>query len=191
MYSCTRIRNNNFKIFAMKRIIYFVLLTSYVGFSQQTGLIIENSGNVYRPGKTEFPFESDKEYKVIFDVFTDDIDKNKVNPKLATVVNYLSAYTQEELPKENLKITVILHGLATKNALNDAAYKKLFDVENPNSTLIKELKDANVEFYVSGKSYYGKVYEFKDKLPSIKLAYSAIATLKWYQADGYEVINFN
>ena len=124
----------------MKRIIYFVLLTSYVGFAQQTGLIIENFGNVYRPGKTQLPFEEDKEYKVIFDVFTDNIDKNKVNPKLTAVANYLSTYTQEELPKENLKITVILHGFATKNALNDDAYKKLFNVENPNSTLIKELR---------------------------------------------------
>ena len=175
----------------MKRIIYFILLTSSVGFSQQTGLIIENFGNVYHTEKPQLTFENDKEYKIIFDVFTDDTDKNKINPKLSAIADYLSIFSQNGMPIENLKATVLLHGAATKNALNNTAYKKLFNSDNPNAQLIKALKDANIEFYVSGKAYYGRVYEFEDKLSEIKMSISARAALEWYQKEGYQIINFN
>ncbi len=175
----------------MKRIIYLVLLTSYMSFAQQTGLIIENFGHVYRTEDPQLTFESDKEYKIIFDVFTDDTDKNKINPKLTAIANYLDSYAQGGFLNKNLKVTVLLHGAATKNALTNDAYKKLFNVDNPNTELINTLKAGNAELYVSSKSYYGKVYEFKDKIPSIHLSISARAALLWYQNEGYKVINFN
>ena len=190
-YYCIEISINKFNFFAMKRIIYFVLLTSYMGFAQQTGLIIENFGNVYRTEAPQLTFESDKEYKIIFDVFTDVTDTDKINPKLAAIADYLSIYSQNGFPKENLKATVLLHGAATKNALNNDAYKKLFNVENPNAELMKTLKEANIELYVSGKSYYGKVYEYEDKLPIINMSIPARAALRWYKKEGYQVINFN
>ena len=176
----------------MKRtIILLFLLCLTVGFSQRTGLIIENSGRVYKVDNPDVEFEKDKEYKVIFDVYTDSPKIDMDNPMLKTVARYLQIHTQYGILKENLKIAVIIHGVASKNVLSDEAYKKEFKVKNPNTALIKALKEHGVEVSVCGQSYAGKGYEAKDKSPNVKMALSAMTALVWYQTAGYQIINFN
>ena len=176
----------------MKRIVFLLFLMSLcVGYSQQTGLIIENSGRVYKVDNPEVEFEKDKEYKVIFDIYTDSPNIDMDNPMLKTVARYLQIHTQYGIPRENLKIAVIIHGVASKNVLSDEAYKKEFKVKNPNTNLIKALKDNGIEISVCGQSYAGKGFESKDKSPNVKMALSAMTALVWYQTAGYQIINFN
>jgi len=176
----------------MKRIftILFVLTLS-IGFAQQTGLIMENFGKVYHVDNPDLKFEKDKEYKVIFDIYTDSSEKDSVNPLLKSVANYLQVHTQNGVSKENMKIAVILHGVASKNVLNNETHLKQYKSNNPNIELIKALKNADVELFAGGQSYYGEGYDFINKLPEIKMALSAITALVWYQTAGYQIINFN
>lgn len=176
----------------MKRIIYAVFLMGLsIGFAQQKGLIIEDYGKVQRVENPDLEFDKDKVYKAIFDIYTDSPDKDKTNPLLKTVARYLQIHKQYGIPKENLKVAVVMHGVATKNVLNDKAYEKLFGVENPNSELIKILKGADVDLYACGQSYAGKGYDDADKLPEVKMALSALTALVWFQSGGYQTINFN
>jgi intracellular sulfur oxidation DsrE/DsrF family protein len=176
----------------MKRILIFLfLLNILVLYSQEKGIILENTGNVYRVDNPDLEFEKNKEYKVIFDVYTDSPNIDMDNPMLKTVARYLQIHTQYGIPRENLKIAVIIHGLASKNVLSDEAYKKEFKVKNPNTNLIKALKDNDIEIFVCGQSYAGKGYEAKDKSPHVKMALSAMTALVWYQTAGYQIINFN
>ena len=176
----------------MKRILFFLfLLNILVLYSQEKGIILENTGNVYRVDNPDLEFEKNKEYKVIFDVYTDSPNIDMDNPMLKTVARYLQIHTQYGIPRENLKIAVIIHGLASKNVLSDEAYKKEFKVKNPNTNLIKALKDNDIEIFVCGQSYAGKGYEAKDKSPHVKMALSAMTALVWYQTAGYQIINFN
>lgn len=176
----------------MKRVIYVLcLLAVTTGFAQQKGLIIEDYGTVQRVENPDLELDKDKEYKAIFDIYTDSPDKDKTNPLLKTVARYLQIHQQYGVPKENLKVAVIMHGVATKNVLNDKAYEKLYATENPNSELIKILKDADVDLYVCGQSYAGKGYDDVDKLPEVKMALSALTALVWFQTGGYQTINFN
>jgi len=176
----------------MKRILIFLfLLNILVVYSQEKGIILENTGNVYRVDNPDLEFEKNKEYKVIFDIYTDSPNIDKDNPMLKTVARYLQIHTQYGIPRENLKIAVIIHGVASKNVLSDAAYKKEFKVKNPNTNLIKALKDNDIEIFVCGQSYAGKGYESKDKSPHVKMALSAMTALVWYQTAGYQIINFN
>ena len=176
----------------MKRTINLLfMLCLGVGYAQQTGLIIENSGSVYRVENPDLEFEKDKEYKAIFDVYTDSPSINMDNPMLKTVARYLQIHTQYGIPRENLKIAVIIHGVASKNVLSDEAYKKEFKIKNPNTGLIKGLKDNGVEVFVCGQSYAGKGYDAKDKSSNVKMALSAMTALVWYQTAGYQIINFN
>ena len=160
-------------------------------YSQEKGIILENTGNVYRVDNPDLEFEKNKEYKVIFDVYTDSPNIDMDNPMLKTVARYLQIHTQYGIPRENLKIAVIIHGLASKNVLSDEAYKKEFKVKNTNTNLIKALKDNDIEIFVCGQSYAGKGYEAKDKSPHVKMALSAMTALVWYQTAGYQIINFN
>jgi len=176
----------------MKRILIFLfLLNILVVYSQEKGIILENTGNVYRVDNPDLEFEKNKEYKVIFDIYTDSPNIDMDNPMLKTVARYLQIHTQYGIPRENLKIVVIIHGVASKNVLSDEAYKKEFKVKNPNTDLIKALKDNDIEMFVCGQSYAGKGYEPKDKSPHVKMALSAMTALVWYQTAGYQIINFN
>jgi len=176
----------------MKSVMFLLLImVCGVGFAQQQGLIIEEYGKVYKVDNADLEFDNDKVYKVIFDIYTDSPDLDKTNPLLKTVARYLQIHTQYGVPRENLKIAVIMHGVATKNVLTNTAYKKEFKTKNPNAELIKALKAANVELFVCGQSYAGKGYEKDQKLPEVKMALSAMTALVWFQTGGYQFINFN
>ena len=176
----------------MYKIIYLLLFgIGGLGFAQQQGLIIEEYGKVYKVENADLEFDNNKVYKVIFDIYTDSPDLDKKNPLLKTVARYLQIHTQYGVPEENLKVAVIMHGVATKNVLTDEAFKKEFKTKNPNAELIKVLKDANVELFVCGQSYARKGYEKEQKLPEVKMALSAMTALVWFQSGGYQFINFN
>lgn len=178
----------------MKKFICFaVLLTSIVNYAQQTGIILEKFGKVYTVEKPESAFENDndKEYKVIFDVFTDTSNENEINPQLNAIVKYLDQSSQQGVPKENMKVVVIIHGATTKNILNNATYQKQFNKENPNSKLMHALKNADVELFVCGQSYLAQGFKLSDKYADVKLALSALTVLIEYQSEGYQLINFN
>lgn len=176
----------------MKRFItLFLVLVSIVGYSQHKGLIVENYGLIYKMSQPDYKFETDKEYKIIFDIFTDSEDHAEVNKSLNKVVNYVNLFKEQGVPDENIKAVVILHGSATKNVLDDVAYKRFFKTENPNKKLINSLNEANVELLVSRQSYDGNAFKKEDKLSPVKMAISAMATLEWYQSAGYHIINFN
>ncbi len=174
----------------MKKITFFILLlTPIVNFAQKSGTILEKYGKVYSTEKPDTTFENDKEYKVIFDIYADQSKDEESNPQIEAVIKYLNTSLEQGISNEYLKVAVIFHGTATKNVLNDIAYNKLFNADNPNKLLIQRLKDSGVEIYVDKKSYFGNVYELKDKSPGIKMAYSAMAALNRYESDGYKIIN--
>lgn len=174
-----------------KYIILLFLLGTVIGYAQQTGIIMEYSGKVYKIENPDLEYDKEKEYKAIFDIYTDSPDTDKVNPLLRTVARYLQIHQQHGVPKENMKVAVIIHGVATKNVLDNDAYKKLFGSKNPNAELIKALKDAEVDLYVCGQSYAGRGYEPKEKLSEVKTSLSAMTALVWFQTSGYKTINFN
>ena len=49
-------------------------------------------------------FEKDKEYKVIFDVFTDNSKEGAVNPLINTVARYLNMHAQQGIKLENMNV---------------------------------------------------------------------------------------
>lgn len=180
----------------MKKITFLIILANLISVNAQetevkTGPIIENYGKVYQIENPDLLLKNSTEYKVIFDIYTDNSKKNKINSLLNTVARYLNMHAQQGISAENMKVTVILHGAATQSALSDVAYQKLFGKNNPNSEIIHDLKNANVELYVCGQSYLAKGFQIEDKSANVKLALSALTALVEYQANGYQLINFN
>ncbi len=180
----------------MKKTLFLLILVSIISVNAQEtetkmGPILENFGKVFQLKNPDLLLKKDKEYKVIFDIYTDRSKGEKINPLLNTVARYLNMHAQQGVPKENMKVVVIMHGAATKNALNAVTYKKKYQVENPNSELIQALKEANVELFVCGQSYLAHGYEIKDKSEEVKMALSALTALVEYQSNEYQIINFN
>ena len=180
----------------MKRILFLLISVSFISVNAQQvatkmGPVLENFGNVFQVKNPDLLLQKDKEYKVIFDIYTDRSKGEKINPLLNTVARYLNMHAQQGVPKENMKVVVIMHGAATKSVLNTTAYQQQFHIENPNSKLIHVLKEANVELFVCGQSYLANDFKFDDKSAHIKVALSALTALVAYQSEGYQLINFN
>lgn len=180
----------------MKKITMLIILIGLAKMNAQesgakTGPVIDGFGKAYSIENADLQLNINKEYKVIFDIYTDNSKENEINPLLNTVARYLNMHAQQGVLKENMKVAVILHGAATKSALSNDAYQKQFETSNPNSELIQKLKNANVAIYVCGQSYLANGFKLDEKSDDVKLALSALTALVEYQTNGYQLINFN
>jgi intracellular sulfur oxidation DsrE/DsrF family protein len=155
------------------------------------GPIINDFGASFQIETVDLQLNTNKEYKVIFDVFTDNSKDGKENPLIGTVARYLNMHAQQGVKLENMKVALILHGKATKSALSNSAFNRIYNTENPNIELIDALKKANVEIFVCAQSYLFSKYDLKDVSENVKVSLSALTALVEYQSNGYQIINFN
>lgn len=173
------------------KIRILILVTIFISLSIQAQNSVKDFGKIFPVEKPDLLLEKNKVYKVIFDVFKDSKKKSKKNPSIITVARYINMHLQQGLSLENLKIALVLHGAATKNALNDKSYQKKYGKENPNLALLHALKQANVDIFVCGQSLYAKGFKQADTSIDVKVSLSALTALVHYQSEGYHQINFN
>lgn len=177
----------------MKNSIILLLCLSFSGIYAQkkAGPVIKDFGHVFEIENAELNLQKDKVYKVIFDVYTNTDKEGAVNPLINTVARYLNMHAQSGVPAENMKVTVVMHGLAAKDALSNDAYKEKYNIDNPNAKLITALKAANVDLYVCGQSYKSRGLPIEGLSKDVKLSLSALTALIEFQEKGYNIINFN
>lgn len=176
--------------------VFIIIFLSFYTLNAQssdakTGPIIDDYGSSYKIKKADLELSKGKEYKVIFDVFTDNSKEGKENPLINTVARYLNMHANQGIKSKNMKVALILHGRATKSVLSDKAFKNLYNKENPNAELLKKLKKADVEIYVCGQSLLFNKFELKDVSENVEVSLSALTALVEYQSNGYQIINFN
>ncbi|TYP99073.1 intracellular sulfur oxidation DsrE/DsrF family protein [Tenacibaculum adriaticum] len=176
----------------MKKILFTLFLLSFsVVFSQNAGPIIQDYGKTFTIENPDLLLKKDTLYKVIFDVYTDVEKSSEINRSIETVARFLNMHAQQGVPLENMKVVLVLHGKATKNALNDVGFEKKFGHKNPNSELLAALKKSNVSTFVCGQSFTARGYKRDDLSSNVKISLSALTALVEYQSKGYQIINFN
>lgn len=112
-----------------------------------------------------------------------------VNPAIEKVTRYVNIYAGAGRQPADAKITVILHGDATLCALSADDYARQFQMDgNPNIELIRELRDAGVEFRVCGQSLAGKGFSAANVCDEVEVAVSALTVLVNRQTDGYAYV---
>ncbi len=180
----------------MKRILLIGLFICYsMSYGQESksksGPIIKNFGQVYKIKNFDLNLQKNKEYKVIFDIYTNTTKDGTINPLINTVARYLNMHAQNGIAAKNMKVAFVMHGTAAKDALNNDAYRKQFGIDNPNAKLITALRKADVDIYVCGQSYKSRGFPVKGISKDVKLSLSALTALIEYQENGYKIINFN
>lgn len=126
--------------------------------------------------------------KVVMDV-TAEAKPDGVNRGLERTARLLNLYGAAGLKVSDVKITIVLHGEATRSVLNDAAYNSRFGVErNPNLPLIRELQRAGVEVLVCGQALNYKGFPEAEVAEGIPVAVAALTVVINKQADGYAYI---
>ena len=143
----------------------------------QTGPVFDDFGAVFTIDDADLLLDTDKTYKVIFDVYTDADKTENMNPLINTVARFMNMHAQNGLPEDQMDIVVVLHGAALKNALTEKVFKKKYKEKHPNAALIEALVDKSVKIYVCGQSMKSRGYEAKDISENVKISLSALTAL--------------
>mgnify|MGYP000061453517 CR=1 FL=1 len=171
-------------------LVFFFLFSS--GFSQEkkAGPIVENHGKVWKIENADIKVDTTKEYKVVFDIMDSPEDKNAVNAKIETAARFLNMHAQAGVPAENLKAVLVVHNAASKDIILDTAYEKKYGAKNPNTSLMKELLEANVKVIFCGQSSVSRDFPKEDLITGVQLSLSAMTALIQLQDEGYRLIKF-
>lgn len=127
--------------------------------------------------------------KLVLDVTADTKGPEEVSKGLDRAARVLNLYGVGGMQASDIKITVILHGEATKSVLTDAAWESRFQVtKNPNLPLIVSLQKAGVEVLVCGQALGYKKIDRSEVAVSVPIAAAAFSVLMNRQADGYSYL---
>jgi ubiquinone/menaquinone biosynthesis C-methylase UbiE/intracellular sulfur oxidation DsrE/DsrF family protein len=127
--------------------------------------------------------------KVVFDVTAESKNLEDVNKGLDRVARLLNLYGMSGLNASDVKLTVVLHGEATKSVLSDTAWKVHFQTDhNPNLSLISTLQKAGVEVLVCGQALSHKGFQQSEVAANIRVAAAAMTVTTNRQAEGFSYL---
>jgi intracellular sulfur oxidation DsrE/DsrF family protein len=154
-------------------------------------LIQGYGGIAVQPEVAELP---QRGAKIVFDI-TADSPPGEVNRALESVARYLNLNAQAGNQPGDVQLALVLHGKATRCALDDAAYAKAVAAgtelaagpieKNPNRPLLAVLKKHGVQTFVCGQSLARNKYPLADVAPELTVAASAMTVNVNKQLAGY------
>jgi intracellular sulfur oxidation DsrE/DsrF family protein len=176
----------------MKRFLVLMSLTTLIllsrpAFAQSGETLPIPNGPVAKdvPGAKELP-DPNVTYKVVFDIAGAASKIDDVNPGLEGVVRYLNTLAKNGVPAEHRKIAVVFHQKSTPIVMNNQAFRSRFEGhDNPNISLIRQMKEAGVDFRVCGQAVLANNIDPKTIQPEIELDLWALTTLVDLQLQGY------
>ena len=173
-------------------LVAFTMLSALVTSqnNRTNGKIIKNFGETFEVNNPEIKTDTSAELKVIFDVSATSSDKNSINSNIVTAARFLNMHANAGMKLNQLKVAMTIHGAAWKDVLSDSEYKKKFGVKNPNTPLIKELRNAGVDIIICGQTAMYRKMNRSVVMPEVKFALSAMTALLQYQNNGYKFIKF-
>ena len=166
-------------------LIPFLLLTlSASGFTQDLPISgISPSRDI--PGAHLSP-DPATEYKVVFDFVMNDDSLDDPYPMLPLVARYVNTLANMGVPKENRKISIVMHRGSGLIGLNNDEFRARHEgKDNPNIELINQLHDAGVTFHLCGQGMITRGPEKSDLLDEIQVDYWALTTLIELGRQGY------
>jgi len=153
-----------------------------------TGPAIANYGPVFDIPGAGFALQPARPWKVLFDIAASPEDRTALNRRIESIARYINMHVRSGVPLEQMQITAVLHGSASKDALSDSAYIKRFGHKNPNTELIRALQLAGVSFWLCGQSAgFGNI-EPEELAAPVGLALSAMTVTAQLQAEGYSLL---
>ena len=177
-----------------KPVLFIIALFCSLAFvcaqEKKTGPVISSAGAVWAIENADFPTDTDKVYKAVFDIMNSPESPEQLNPSIETVARYLNMHAQHGVPETNIQAVMVVHNKASKDILMDVPYESRYGTSNPNKDLIKELMDSGVRVIFCGQSSIARDIPKEQTLEGVQLALSAMTALISLQDDGYRLIKF-
>lgn len=127
-------------------------------------------------------------HKAVFDITKPAADASQPNPGLDRVARAVNLFASAGVPRDKRDFVAVIHGPATPSVLNVAQYQAQFGRENPNTKLIKALRDADVAVHVCGQALAKHGFDQDWVDPNVDVALSALSDLIIYGNRGYALV---
>lgn len=177
----------------MKKLIITTLLSIALlpAISQnKVNPVIKNFGTV-----SEVPYAVEKpdtklDYKILVEVSSDNTKPEMVHEFFEKVAAVVNLHALGGVAANKLHVVMVIHGPAAPFIVNNEAYQKKYNMNNPNLPLFTALKAAGVKVFVCGQSLIKRNIDPATVAPEVKVSLSAITTLTTYQLKGYSVLKY-
>ena len=172
--------------------LFILLLFPVLGYAQekQAGPVLEEYGKVWKVENPDFVTDTSMEYKAVFDIMQSPESPTEINRSIETAARFLNMHAQNDVPKSQLKVALVVHSIASKDVIMNEGYQARFGVQNPNYDMINQLMEAGVEVILCGQSSKSRDYPKEELIPGVKLSLSAMTALIQLQNKGYQLIKF-
>ena len=89
----------------------------------RTGPVIADFGPVYTVQDPDFLTDTELTYRIVFEVKDGSEDPSTLNRRIESLARFLNMHAQAGVPRENMKLALVLHGTAGKDALDHTGYR--------------------------------------------------------------------
>jgi len=173
-------------------ILLFLTLCVAVSWSQtrKAGPIIKDFCQVWNIENTDYKTTVNSPLKVVFDIMNSPESHQEINKSIETAARFLNMHAQAGVAPANLKVVLVVHNMASKDIITNAAYQKRYGENNPNESLIQALLEAEVAIVFCGQSSVSRGIPKEDTIEGVQLGLSAMTALIQLQNEGYQLIKF-
>lgn len=152
------------------------------------GPVIAGFGPVADMPSSAFNLVPGVKYRLIFDAAYGDKNTHELNRRLESAARFINMHARAGIDPKDLEIEIVTHGGTTWDVLSDAAYRKRFGRDNPNSGLLEALGKAGVSIRQCGQSLAFHGLAAEDLAPQVSVAVSAMTVLVRRQAEGWALL---
>lgn len=177
-----------FKVINYFLILLLVQCSFLFAEKPQKTPVFTDYGPVYAVKHSETTLPKNTTYKAVFDVTTSASDPRDHSRRLESVARFINMHALNGVSLDKMDIAVVIHGKASKDSLEDAAYQLKYEVDNPNKDMIEQLHNSGVKFYICGQTTEFLGYKRNDLLAAVKISLSAMTQLVILQNEGYALL---
>jgi intracellular sulfur oxidation DsrE/DsrF family protein len=131
-------------------------------------------------------------YKLLFNMTLwskDTTSRRQINDGLAEIGRVVNLHVAAGVPKENLELAIVVHGMAMNVYLKNEEYRRKFKMDNPNLDILKQFIAIKTNLLACGQAELFFNMPSDEFIPEVKTDYSAKVVLSTYQLKGYVLYN--
>lgn len=132
--------------------------------------------------------EAKAHYKVLLDLTKEAPGYDKPNRGLELTARLANLLAFADVPASHVQLAVVAHDQALDTMLDDATYKAIHGINNPNTAMLHALHQAGVELMVCGQTMAHRHLQASELASDIRISLSALTTVLVYQQRGYSVL---
>ena len=177
----------------MKKLVITLILTSSILFVAGQKTIfpaIKDYGGMFDvPFAKDWPDTSMK-YNVIIEAGMAIEKPGELYQPLEHISRLFNLLVYTGIPYKNLNVELVIFGPSIFVVLNNEAYKKKYNVDNPNLKALEEMTNAGIKIHACGQSVMLTGIDRTTINPAIDVVVSRFTTVTNRQLKGYAFYKF-